>query len=165
MKTAIFLLFVFLVCFAGCSKDVVRQNTAGQIISNSWEGENELAEKDKWIPLTPPVIITMTDTGNVTALYVGEFIARPGTITDPDTHNPVELIGVPVRLRIKVDDKVAAPSGVQITATPYYETRSFLASYRDLLPGTHTIIAEWNSESTGAKIRNRAMTVWETVTP
>jgi hypothetical protein len=45
MKLIIFTAILFSLIAAGCGNQVVRK-TAGQIISNSWEGENELDEKD-----------------------------------------------------------------------------------------------------------------------
>lgn len=154
------LLFLFTI---GCGGGSLRQTTAGQIMSASWEGENILDEDNVWKPLNPPVIISTADSGNIVALFVGECASSPKLYIDPETSKPIEPYGKSVELRIKVNDIVASPSTSIITMTPYYETRSFLASQRDLPPGTYTITAEWRSIVSGAYMRNRTLTVWETI--
>jgi len=163
MKSAIFLLFVFLVCFTGCGSNQVKQKNAGQIISNSWEGEDVLDEKDVWKTLRPPVIITKADSGDVVALFVGEF--SPKWRSDNGQYHFTTI-----EIRIKVNDVIASPSKSMIITwmglgENDFETRSFLASVRNLLPGTHTVTAEWRSKDRGVRVRNRTLTVWETVSP
>lgn len=173
MKSIIFLSFLFSVLAIGCGGTSPKISTAGQTISNSWEGEDVLDLKDNWKPLRPPVIITKADSGDVIALFVGEFapkIKNEQVVVDPFTDPPdkaIVVFGEPIELRIKVNDAVASPTRSTITTSfviyGKFETRSFLASIRDLPPGTHTIIAEWRSHDTDAKVRNRTLTVWETV--
>jgi hypothetical protein len=167
MKKIFFFAIILSTLALNCGRTGSRITTAGQIISNSWEGEDDLDIKNAWKPLRPPVIITKADSGDVIALFIGEFkpkIVYGGPSSDNEI---VEVWGVPIELRIKVNDIIASPtSSVVITTAAFeenYETRSFLAFVRDLVPGTYTVMAEWRSRDTGAHVRNRTLTVWETI--
>lgn len=161
MKLIIFTSLLFCIIAIGCGSNQGTRNTAGQIISNSWEGEDILDEKNTWITLRPPVIITKTDTGDVIALFNGEF--NPMWEADNGLYYP----GGPIELRIKVNDVIASPTSSEVLpwmlGEHAYETRSFLASLRNLPPGTHTVTAEWRCKDKGIRVRNRTLTVWETV--
>jgi hypothetical protein len=169
MKKIFFFAIILSILALNCGRTGSRLTTAGQIISNSWEGEDDLDIKNTWKPLRQPVIVTKADSGDVIALFVGEFKAKYIFIKNED--EGLQYWGVPIELRITVNIAgntiIASPtSSVIITTIAYeqnYETRSFLAFVRNLAPGTYTVMAEWRSRDTGAHVRNRTLTVWETI--
>jgi hypothetical protein len=127
----------------------------GQVYSASREDEETLGEANVWKVLSPPLVITLSDTGSIVALFVAECHGKP--IRDEGTGT---IYGVPVEIRIRIGGDVAFPQSSMLTSGPLYSTNSFLASMQGLPPATYSVIPEWKSESGEAKVRNRSLTAW-----
>jgi hypothetical protein len=60
-----------------------------------------------------------------------------------------------------VDNQVADPGVVTLTAEPVYSTHSHLAFKTAVSQGNHTVTVQWRVSGGTGYVRNRSFTVWE----
>ena len=96
---------------------------------------------------TPGESFATTQTSTVTALFIAEC-----RINTPGQH---------LEIRIMVDNQVADPGPITLTAEPVYSTHSHLAFKTAVGQGNHTVTVQWRVSGGTGYVRNRSFTVWE----
>jgi hypothetical protein len=96
---------------------------------------------------TPGESFATTQPATLTALFIAEC--------------RVNTPGQRLEIRIMVDNQVADPGPVTLTAEAVYSTHSHLAFKTAIPRGNHTVTVHWRVSGGTGYVRNRSFTVWE----
>ena len=165
MKYVSFLLISVLFSCGGITEEVVQQMRV-QVANN----ETQLDKFDSWQPVGQTVVlISTTDTCNISALFNAEASGANATLT---FGSPLKTT-YSFQVRILIDDVVASPESAvfinsDVIAFGGYSSHSFMATLNNVKPGAHAIRVEWKMKDPGisllsnAHLGNRTLTVWTT---
>ncbi len=169
------ILFILSVLFIiiGCDGDGFRKEIVNQMQINVANNEIQLDIINNWEPVGQTfVIMTTTDNSTLTCLFVAEAIGATAISGPYDSH--ILPYTQPLEVRILVDNEIADPK--QASFTPpvvsayldHYSSHSFLAIKRNVPPGSHKILVEWNRpvndpELSNPRMRNRTLTVFQSI--
>jgi len=162
MKHSTRLILIISLAIIGSACSDYGPPAAGQVKSVSWEATDEIGSKDAWTTFAPPLLIQTTEVGQLVVMFNTECAGASQIIRDSNGAQ-TDLWGIPILVRIKINDVVASPSESFLTSSPFVEMKTFVATAMDLPAGAYTISVEVKSTSEKGWLRNRTLTVWESV--
>ena len=170
------LLFLLL---AGCANGNggLRKYVVNQMFVSAQSSQIQISveELDSWNPVGNTfVLMNTTVTSDLNCLFIAEATGFGSLVLEPDAILPLEV-------RILVDDEVAFPASASFThdyrpveadgPKGHMSSHSFLAVMKDVPPGIHTILVQWNAKVAPPtfesdrlpRMGSRTLTVWQTI--
>lgn len=159
-----FIIFATLILTISCNSGQ-NTETVKQMVVQVANNETHLDVINEWkIVGQTLVVLSISETSTLNCLFNAEAIGAKRKVGS-DWLEPFEV-------RILVDDEVASPSSASfppsVLPAIYFSSHSFLATMRNVSSGSHTITVEWRQTidqplEKNARMRNRTLTVWQTV--